>query len=370
MPRCGAGGRGHPGQRRVREGLGPRLRRDLSDLLHLHPGHRRRRRRSGEPARGGRSVRVRAWSTSPPPTTEAPRSCTSIGREARSEEVGGPVVLAIRRASRSARTRTTTSPTPTTAASSPRPSRAGHGAARRSAGAWSARRRACPRAPGPTRSRMARPALPHLAPDAVSVVAETSLPTSGTLQSAPRTPDGATPASLAGRLHEFRPDRLEPDSKYFYRVLCAADAPRPDQLDLASEVRSFRTAPNPTRASSHDLHRRRRHPGQRRGGRPRLGAGPRAPSRLRRALRRSGEHGRHEDGLDGDLFRPYRRSSTRLRSPCSQPRAGRAPLLRVHVASGAGALVLPALRPRRVLHARRQPLPRRAVEQLRWLESA
>ena len=279
----GRGGRGHPGQRRVREGLGPRLRRDLSDLLDLHPGHRRRRRRPGEPARSGRSLRVRRLGPRRRhlrrqrrgPLRRRPRGgALRGGRRAR-----GPRGLGAPRDRRVQGQRRVLPPR------RPHPLRVLRGPGME--------RRGGPPAHGEHRSertrgrlvrrgaRVARPALPHRPRRTPSASwRRRPCPPAARSRSAPRTTrNGATWTSerdaLAGRLHEFRPDGLEPDSKYFYRVLCAADAPRPDQLDLASEVRSFRTAPKPHQGLRvDDLHRRRRHPGQRRGGRPRLGPRP------------------------------------------------------------------------------------------------
>lgn len=94
------------------------------------------------------------------------------------------------------------------------------------------------------------PYLTWPAPDAVSVLAETTVPTAGRLRI--RAEDESewrevepVRTGLAGRLHEFRPGDLAADTKHFYQVICTAEAPRPDQLDLAGEVLSFRTAPHP-----------------------------------------------------------------------------------------------------------------------------
>lgn len=96
--------------------------------------------------------------------------------------------------------------------------------------------------------------LPYLTwprPDGVSVLAETTSPSFATLRLRPEfESDWRTEAvaedSPNSRLHEFRPAGLEPDTKYFYQVVCAGLIQTEGVTDLVSEVRSFRTAPKPT----------------------------------------------------------------------------------------------------------------------------
>ncbi len=96
--------------------------------------------------------------------------------------------------------------------------------------------------------------LPYLTwprPDGVSVLAETTSPATATLrlrtefESDWRDFEVATDTPNT-RLHEFRPEGLEPDTKYFYQVLCTGVIQGPENSELTSEVRSFRTAPKPT----------------------------------------------------------------------------------------------------------------------------
>lgn len=96
-----------------------------------------------------------------------------------------------------------------------------------------------------------QPYLTWPRPDGVSVMAESTSPSTATLRLREeyetdwQTVDVAKD-SPSSRLHEFRPDGLEADTKYFYQVVCRGAIQTGDTVDLVSDVRSFRTAPKPT----------------------------------------------------------------------------------------------------------------------------
>ena len=83
-------------------------------------------------------------------------------------------------------------------------------------------------------------------PDGVSVLAETTTPSHAELRVRAETEtEWSTLESRASTLHEFALEDLDPDTKYFYSVVAQSAIGGREQIDAASEVRSFRTAPLP-----------------------------------------------------------------------------------------------------------------------------
>lgn len=83
-------------------------------------------------------------------------------------------------------------------------------------------------------------------PDGVSVMAETTAPSNAILRVREESVmQWTTFDSPAEMLHEFNVDGLEPDTKYFYSMSGKSAIGGREQLDVASPLRSFRTAPDP-----------------------------------------------------------------------------------------------------------------------------